>query len=361
MADEDDAVIAHQDFGREMQIVLAGQVDAVAGALGPAEEVAVVARPAGGRVFLRVARRQRPFHVRIARHGLRRHRDFERHARCVWGQHDEAAAPWPLRRDHACILVAARAGDALIGVGAAPGVVGEPCSGCRDLQDAAGLPAGLWADDEEMVAGNSASIAAFGGQRRAIGSRWPVLADRQLERGAPSAAVDRTLVRRILPAAGDAPSFEHRCFDGAVPHDADGKTLGRRTDMEQRRFACAVREAVGVAPDLAALAVHPRIFVVVPAHGKAALFGGQAEVGELRWRMQCVHWLVRDSAVWLTGRRRLTGRSPATVKRLDPATPCPGRLAPAKHASGASVSTSQKDSRRGRLVLSNAHGAQEST
>ena len=52
MADEHDAIVAVEDFRREMELVLAGKIDGVAGALGPAEEMAVVARPAGRGIFL---------------------------------------------------------------------------------------------------------------------------------------------------------------------------------------------------------------------------------------------------------------------------------------------------------------------
>jgi flagellin-like hook-associated protein FlgL len=75
--------------------------------------------------------------VRIARHGLRRHRYFERHARRVRRQGDKAAAPRPLCRDHAGIFVAIGACDAVIGVRTAPGVVGGPGSRRGDLQDPA--------------------------------------------------------------------------------------------------------------------------------------------------------------------------------------------------------------------------------
>ena len=59
------------------------------------------------------------------------------------------------------ILVAVRAGDAFVVIGAAPGVVGKPGAGGRDLQHTAGFLAKLSGDDEKMMAANRLAVAAI--------------------------------------------------------------------------------------------------------------------------------------------------------------------------------------------------------
>ena len=99
VADEDDAVVAVEKLGLEMQFVLAGEIDRVACPLGPAEEMAVVARPAGRGVFLGMAGGVGPFHMRIARRGQRRQRDLQRHAWRLRRQPHEAAGERALDAD----------------------------------------------------------------------------------------------------------------------------------------------------------------------------------------------------------------------------------------------------------------------
>ena len=118
-----------------------------------------------------------------------------------------------------------------------------------------------------MLAQNVA-VAALCHQRDPIGARWPVFRDVKRETRLPAAAFDRALVRRVLPAAGNAGLLEHRRLHAAVADDVDHKGFGRRTDMERRRLACPVGEAV-VHANLAALAIHAGIFIVMPADGEA--------------------------------------------------------------------------------------------
>ena len=66
--------------------------------------------------------------------------------------------------------------------------------------------------------------------------------------------------------------------------------------MEKRGLAGPIGEAVGVAPDLAALAIHAGIFVVVPAHGETAFFGRQPEIGKFCGWMRFVHRAFRQFA-----------------------------------------------------------------
>src|SRR5262249_18690210 len=61
--DENDARVALEYLRIEMQLVLTGEIDGKAHALRPLEEVPVIARPAGGCVFVGVTPRKRPLHV----------------------------------------------------------------------------------------------------------------------------------------------------------------------------------------------------------------------------------------------------------------------------------------------------------
>src|SRR5262245_54001934 len=135
--------------------------------------MAVIARPAGGGIFLGMAGRIGPFHMRVARNGGRWRLDFERHARGILGQGDEAAAPGALGADAGRILVAVGAGDALIVVRAAPGVVGGPGAGGGDLEQATLATARCGAKDEEMVRLYRRAVLARGGQRQAVGAGGP--------------------------------------------------------------------------------------------------------------------------------------------------------------------------------------------
>ena len=68
MADDDHATVATKEVWITMKVMLARDVDVVAGGFRPACEMALVARPAGGGVFLRVTVGVGPFHVGIADH-----------------------------------------------------------------------------------------------------------------------------------------------------------------------------------------------------------------------------------------------------------------------------------------------------
>src|SRR6476646_3906310 len=106
-----------------MEFVLACKIDFVPGALSPPKEMTIVARPAGRGVFLAVPMSISPFHVRVSRRHGRRDRNFQRNPGRFWRQHDEAAAERPFHTDGWSILVATGPCNALIVIGAAPGVV----------------------------------------------------------------------------------------------------------------------------------------------------------------------------------------------------------------------------------------------
>src|SRR5690606_34800214 len=55
MADEHGAITVQQDFRREMQFMLAAEIDRIAGTLGEAEKMAAITRPAGRRILLGMA------------------------------------------------------------------------------------------------------------------------------------------------------------------------------------------------------------------------------------------------------------------------------------------------------------------
>src|ERR1700728_5307860 len=103
----------------------------------------VVARPSGRSIFVGVAIRERPFHVRIARRRPGWWSNLQRHPRRTLGQNHEAAAPWALEAHARCILVALRSRDALVVIRASPGVVSGPRARGRHLENSVGL----WARD----------------------------------------------------------------------------------------------------------------------------------------------------------------------------------------------------------------------
>ena len=50
--------------------------------------------------------------------------------------------------------------------------------------------------------------------------------------------------------------------------------------MQRHRFAGRYEKRSRVAPDLAALAVHPRLFVIMAEHGAAPLLVRETEIGK---------------------------------------------------------------------------------
>ncbi|MCY1240775.1 hypothetical protein D9M72_536370 [compost metagenome] len=190
MADEDDAIVAVEDLRVEMKLVLAGEIDGITLAFRPAEEVTVIARPAGRGIFLGIAVGIGPFHVRIARGNRHRRIDFQGHPRSIRGQHDEATAERTFDADGRRILIAVGAGDPLVVVGAAPGVIRGPGAGGRHLQHPARLAASERPNNEQMVAMDRLAVPALGPQRDAIGARRPVFGNLEFEARFPAAADD---------------------------------------------------------------------------------------------------------------------------------------------------------------------------
>ena len=238
MADEDHAVIAVEDFRREVQLVLARQIDRVAGAFRPAEEVAVIARPAGGGVFLGIAIGIGPFHVRIARGCSRRGVDLQRHAWRVLRQNCEATAERALGADHGRILVASGAGDCPDSGWSRPRCC-RP-SRCRwrrpagtrpGLRPASGRTMNTW----WQVTG--LPVAVLCRQRDAISARRPVLTDAERMRDRPAATDDGALVGCVLPGGGKAVLRQDRGFGRAVAHDLQPVSGSGRADMQVDRRA----------------------------------------------------------------------------------------------------------------------------
>src|SRR5690606_9859527 len=79
----------------------------------------------------------------------------------------------------------------------------------------------------------------------------------------------------------DVAPFENPGLGGTVANDLAGEVFRRRADMKVSHLTGTMGEAVGVAPDLAVLAVHAGIFVVRPAQRGATRLARQAEVGGL--------------------------------------------------------------------------------
>ena len=142
------------------------------------------------------------------------------------------------------------------------------------LRPGAGLTMIRWSQEIGLPSRPSA-IA-----RDAVGAGRPFGGDGELQRGVPAAALDRALIRRVLPARRLALDRQHRRFRGAVADDLDPEVLGGRADMQRHRLAAPIGEAGRVAPDLAALAVHAGIFVIMAEHRLMPLFRRQAKVGK---------------------------------------------------------------------------------
>src|SRR5690606_32419761 len=175
--------------------------DRIAFPLGPAEEQAVIACPAGRRIFFGIAIGISPFHMRIARGAGWRRYKFQRNTRRVGWQDNKAAAERALDAHRRRILIAILPGNALIMVGTAPGIIGGPCARCRDLQDTVRLTARRRTQDEQVVAVDWLSVIAMGFQRDAISAGGPVLIRLEGKRRFPSATDNRTLRRCFLPFA----------------------------------------------------------------------------------------------------------------------------------------------------------------
>ena len=258
--------------------MLARQIDLEADALRPLKEVPVVAGPAGGGVFVAIGVGKRPFQVGIAGRGRRRQGGFQRNPWRVLRKDDKSPAPGTLDADRGCVLIAFRPGDSLVVIRAAPGVVGGPGSRRGHLENPTWLSARRRPDDEKVMGVDRRAVAALRRQGDAIGAGGPALTDAEFQRGLPAAAFDRALVRRILPPRAGDGAFHHGCEGRAVSENRHPVPVRAGAHVQTHRAAARIGKGIGIAPDLAASAEHPRIIIAMSENRFAALCGGQAEV-----------------------------------------------------------------------------------
>jgi hypothetical protein len=140
------------------------------------------------------------------------------------------------------------------------------------------LSAGERSHDEQVMRVNRRPVAALRRQRHAVGAGGPVFADPKLQRGFPAAAQDRALLGRVLPTRTDNCALQHRCGARAVTQYREPIAIEARTHLQAHRVAGRIRKSVGVAPDLAARAVHAGMLVAMPENGFATLLWSQTEI-----------------------------------------------------------------------------------
>ncbi len=232
-----------------MEVGEARQVDPIALVFQPAEEGPLVARPAGRGVLLGVAVGVSPLHVGIARRRARRQRRARGNARRTGGQAYEAAAQGPVEAQDRRIEIAHGAGDALVGVRAAPVVVGGPGAGRRHQQERRPL-AGRCADQEEVMLGEARPVLTASHRLHHITAGAPVGRDRELEFDRPAATHDRAVGRRRIEPAREALGPVHHLGPGAVAHDGQVVAHGGGADVEPQGLAGGIGQPVAVAPDL---------------------------------------------------------------------------------------------------------------
>jgi hypothetical protein len=286
VADDDDAAVGLEQLGADRQVVLGGDVQAVAGALGPVDKVALVAGPAGRGILLAVAVGVGPFHVGIARGRPRRWRLAQRNTRCPFGQGDEAAAPRPLGAEDGREAVAPGSGDAIVVVRSAPIIVGAPGAGGGQQQHIR-RPLRRAADEEDMVVlgPRPGGVPAAGDHH--IATRRAVARQLQAKGNGPTAADHRAVFGRIRPVSFEVLGTVKPVGVDAISPDVDVVAGGGGGDVEADIGARRVGEGVTVAPDLQGLwvGIHALVEILADARGpgagegavtKAAAHGGRS-------------------------------------------------------------------------------------
>ena len=240
MADEDDAVVAVEDFGPEMQIVLAGEVDRVAGSLGPAEEDGRHSSPSPTRRISWNGRWQRPIPCADSAARWRAAWSISSGTRGASG----GSTTKPRHQGRSMLTVVAYwsrfwPGDALIMVRPAPGVVGGPGAGGGDLQDAARLAARLPGRTMKRC------WQRIGLRRR---GRPPSASGDRRRTASPSGIVNSKLVSQPQPStehwsgvscqrAGDGDLGQDRRLHRAVAQDDEVERRRGGADLQRNHVA----------------------------------------------------------------------------------------------------------------------------
>ena len=250
VAHDHGGLVAAEDLRPEVQVGLGDHVELVALALGPHHEVPVELRPARRGEELREAVGEGPFLGGVARRVERPALGRVAEPRRAGRQPDEAARPGSLDAERGRELGATLAVDTVIGVGAAPIVVGEPGRGRQDQQETAFRLRVGGRHHEEMVLHEPRIVAAVAGRDHAIEARGQIGRQPPAMRHRPAAARAIGLLRR-----GMEPSFEiarlvdqHRLL--AVAIDLQGPACRRGAGMEGDLAARRIGHGVGVGIDL---------------------------------------------------------------------------------------------------------------
>ena len=203
-----------------------------------------------------------PFLIGVAGHGARLRRGFGKGARRPFGQPAEAARPWPPGGEHRRETVALRARQALIGVGTAPAVVGDPGAGGAQQQNRGRRCPRRAAQDEEMVFFDPLA-APPSGERDEVTARQPVLGDREGMGDRPAAAGHRAVFGRLVPGAFQAFDQQHRLAGDTVAGDFQVPEGGGGRDPQREPLSRPIAETIRVAPDLQRLRIARRPDIAV--------------------------------------------------------------------------------------------------